>query len=519
MLEENDNINNSSNKMNFVIKNKIEFIILEKDKEIMNLSFKNKNLNEKIETLKKELKNKDLEISSLKIDNNSLNTDKKLFEQEIEKYQKNIIDLNKKIENKNNELEEMISKNNLSSKKYDNILLTQKNEYNQLLKEFNIMKKDLNSLNTKLIMKDKIINKLENDIYKSKEKNNRLIILKKEIKDKNDMIDNLQTKIGFINKELQVSKSYNEENIKKYTKIDKIEKNSIFSFFVEKIQNLILYIENDNNFAKSENYNLNNKIIEIKEGFVLNDLLEQNILLLKHKIFFRYNNIIKQNNKYKKINKKQENKIKQNEQIIKQTNQLIENKNKEINQLNNKINRIEKNSSGLIITQNKFNDFYHNFISKINKNYLEDLFSFINLNNIESNDEKIKNILDIINFMNKKINHLNTFVKEYEIYKNKVNKIINQNLNRSNGQNNEIKELKNNIKDLNELLEQSNAYLKQSREENDLLKSRNLNLEKTINIISKNNTMTISKNNKENFLINDSYNTYPYLEEINNEDD
>ena len=55
--------------------------------------------------------------------------------------------------------------------------------------------------------------------------------------------------------------------------------------------------------------------------------------------------------------------------------------------------------------------------------------------------------------MNKKINHLNTFVKEYEIYKNKVNKIINQNLNRSNGQNNEIKELKNNIKDLNELLE------------------------------------------------------------------
>ena len=30
-------------------------------------------------------------------------------------------------------------------------------------------------------MKDKIINKLENDIYKSKEKNNRLILLNKEI--------------------------------------------------------------------------------------------------------------------------------------------------------------------------------------------------------------------------------------------------------------------------------------------------------------------------------------------------
>ena len=43
--------------------------------------------------------------------------------------------------------------------------------------------------------------------------------------------------------------------------------------------------------------------------------------------------------------------------------------------------------------------------------------------------------------MNKKINDLNNFVKEYENYKNKVNKIINQNLSRSKGQNNEIKDL------------------------------------------------------------------------------
>ena len=523
--DQNDNITKSKDKNNSFVhiknKNKIEFILMEKDKEIMNLTYMNKNLNEKIETLLNEIKNKDLEISSLKIDNNSLNNDKKLFDQEIEKYQKNIIELNKTIQNKNNEIEEIISKNNISSKKFDDIILTQKNEYNQLLKDFNIIQKDLNSLNAKIIMKDKIINKLEIDIYKSKEKNNRLILLNKEIKEKNDIINKLQTKIGFINKELRVSKSCNEEKIQNFDKIDKNERNGIFSFFVEKIQNLVIFLENDKNFEKSENFNLNNKLIEIKEGFVLNDLLEQNILILKHKIFNRYNNIIKQNNEYKKIYKKQENKIKQNEQIIKQINQSLENKNNEIKHLNNKLNEINKNASGLI-TQNKFNDFYRNFISKINKNILKEYHNNKNLNefndlNGNNNDEKIINILDIIYFMNKKINHLNNFVKEYEHYKIKVNKIINQNLNRSNGQNNEIKELKNNIKDLGELLEQSNIYLKQSREENDLLKTRNLNLEKTINMISKNNTMTISQNNKENLLNNNINNTFPFLEEINND--
>ena len=116
--------------------------------------------------------------------------------------------------------------------------------------------------------------------------------------------------------------------------------------------------------------------------------------------------------------------------------------------------------------------------------------------------------------MNHKINHLNNFVKEYENYKNKVNRIINQNLSRSNGQNNEILELKNSRKELNDLLEQCNVYLKQSRKENDLLKTRNLNLEKTINMISKNNTMIVSQNNKDNLLDNIISNNYPSLEKL-----
>ena len=270
-------------------------------------------------------------------------------------------------------------------------------------------------------------------------------------------------------------------------------------------------------------------MVEIKEGFVFYDLLEQNILLLKNKIINKYKRIIIQNNEYKNIINKQENKIKkllldlkfnenknnQKEQIINQLYKNIAKNNEETNKLNNKISKMTKGITGQI-SQRKFNEFYQNALSKVNKIYLKE-FNLLDYKNtkIYNNDEKMKNIINIIDSMNDKIDNLNNFVKEYENYKNKVNKIINQNLSRSNGQNSEILELKNTIKELNELLEQSNIYLKQSRKENDLLKSRNLNLEKAINMISKNNTMTISQNNKDNLLKNIISNNYPSLEEIN----
>ena len=514
--------------------NNIEFMLMEKDKKIIELSNINKNLNEKIEALSIEIKNKNIEISSLKEDINSYNNDKKIFEQEISNYQKEISNLNRIIQEKNKKMEEIVSKNNISEKKMNALIDTQKNEYNEMSKDYQKMQNVLVVLNNKILSKDKIIDKLENTINKNKEKNSKIIILNKEIKEKNDLINNLQLKLGNISNELKISKSCDDENINKLYNNDNNEKNSIISFVIEKIQDLILYVDDDNNFGNNTN-NLNDKIIEIKEDFILYDLIEQNILLLKNKIYNKYNNIIIQNKEYKNLNQLKDNKIselsnyleqlkgnnqnknKSNELIINQMQQTIKNRDLEINKLNKKIFEFKANNSYLI-TENQFNDFYNNFLSKINENNLRE-FNLRNYTNInDSYEGKLKNIINIIDFMNKKIKHLNNFVKEYENYKNKVNNIINQNLNRSNGQNSEIKELKSTIKDLNDLLEQSNIYLKQSRNENELLKKRNLNLEKTINMISKNNTLTISNSNKENLLNNNNandINIYPPLEQIN----
>ena len=324
----------------------------------------------------------------------------------------------------------------------------------------------------------------------------------------------METKINDLNNEIRVSKSCNEEKIHNYVYYDKIDKNNIFSFIIEKIQNLILFVDDDKNF-ENKDINLNNKIVEIKEGFILYDLLEQNILLLKnkivnkyHKLFNKNNNIIKlkemQENKYKKksydldqMKKTYEQKNSQNKQIINQLYHTINKKDEEINKLNNKISELPQDHS-ILISQSNFNDFYQNLISRINTNYIKECNLQIYNNFEDNNINKMKNIIELFDFMNKKINHLNYFVKEYENYKIKVSKIINQNLDRSNSQNDEIKELKYMIKDLNYLLEQSNIYLNHSRKENDQLKKRNLNLEKTINVMSKNNIMTISTSNKEN---------------------
>ena len=523
-----DNINDNFNMNAYIQNNTIECILMEKDKEIINLSSQIKTLNTNIDTLTNSIKNKDLEISLLKADLETFNNEKKIFEEEKEKYQKEICDLQKLIEEKNNKIEEITLNNNISKEKLNDILLSKNNEYNELNNEYYKIHNDLNLLNNKLILKDSIINKLENTIYKSKEKSNKFILLNKEIEEKNELIKNLQIKIANMNNELILSKNLNEDNVKRYNDIEKGERNKIFTFFIGKIQNLIIFLENDKNFDSPDK--ICEKMVEIKEGFIFYDLLEQNILLLKNKIINKYNGIIMQNNEYKKVINKQKNQIKKLSLDFEQTKKFSINKNydlidklnknisesyEEVNILSNKKPNTTKEINGHM-SENNFNEFYKNALSKVNKAYLKE-FNLANYRNIQllTVDEKSKNIINIIDCLNDKINHLNSFVKEYENYKNKINKIINQNLSRSNGQNNEILELKNTIKDLNELLDQSNIYLKQSRKENDILKRRNLNLEKAINMISENNTMMVSQNNKDNLLKNNILNNYPSFEEIN----
>jgi len=495
--------------------NNLEIILMEKDKEIINLSDKNAKLNLDLENLSNELKSKNMELSTLNSDIASLNNEKKLFEEEIQKYQSEIAKLNNLIKEKDKIIEESNLNKDLNNKKYMNLLAEQKNETNNFAEKNLKLQNEINELNTKLIRKDRDINNLENIICKNREKDNKILILTKDIKERENTIKDIQKKLIIANNDLKTSKNFNEERMKQlYNHNTKNKSNDIISFVINKIQNLILFVDSNDNFEK-QNMNIEENIIEIKEDFVLYDLLEQNISILKNKIFSKYNNIIKQNKEYENNYHLLEN---ENKGLVLSLQQIKSSNNEKMELLSQKINQLQKNLhtkseeireskvkiselnnySARALSENNFNSFYSNIISKLSEEYLKEL----NLGENKSEEKmevKMKNILDIIDFLNEKLNNLNKFVKEYDIYKIKVNNIINQKFQNSNEQIDEINELKNNIQELNFLLNQSNNYLSKTRNENSLLKKKILNLEKSINMISRNNLIT--NNNESKYLL------------------
>jgi predicted nuclease with TOPRIM domain len=208
-----------------------------------------------------------------------------------------------------------------------------------------------------------------------------------------------------------------------------------------------------------------------------------------------------------------------NEELLKSLNQIKNNHNETIGILSKKFNQMQNNSQNKedeikklnrkisdlsnytfeSIPKDIFNNFYSNIISKLDKEYLSEFN--LDENYLEQDTQtKINNILNIIDLLVEKIKSLNHFVEEYDAYKIKVNEIINKKMNFSNEQNDEIKDLKNNIQELNILLNQSNNYLNKTRKENSLLKNRILKLENSINMISKNNLIK-NNNNDSGYLL------------------
>ena len=496
--------------------NNLEIILMEKDKEIIKLSEKNSQLNLNLENISNELKNKNMEISTLKSDIQSLNNEKKLYEEEIQKYQEEISKLNNTINEKDRKIEEFNSSNDLINKKYMDLLEEQKNETNKLAENSLKLQKEINELNTKLVRKNRDITNLENIICKNREKDNQLFILKKDLNEKENLIKEFQNKLIIANNDLQTSKNFNEERLKQiYIHNINDKDNEIISFVVNKIQNLILFIDTDKNFDSNKE-NINENMVEIKEDCILYDLLDQNISILKNKIFNKYNSILRQN---KEMNSKCRLQKIKNEELLKTLNQIKNNHNETIGILSKKFNQMQNNSQNKedeikklnrkisdlsnytfeSIHKDIFNNFYSNIISKLDKEYLNEFN--LDENYLEQDTQtKMNNILNIIDLLVEKIKSLNHFVEEYDAYKIKVNEIINKKMNLSNEQNDEIKDLKNNIQELNILLSQSNNYLNKTRKENSLLKNRILKLENSINMISKNNLIK-NNNNDSGYLL------------------
>ena len=110
------------------------------------------------------------------------------------------------------------------------------------------------------------------------------------------------------NNDLQVSKNFNEERMKQLYERSNIRNDSkIISFLVNKFQQLILFVDSYNNFDGAKMI-IDENIVEIKEDYILFDLLEQNISILKNKIVNKYNNLLKLNNQDTNKYQKEKNK-------------------------------------------------------------------------------------------------------------------------------------------------------------------------------------------------------------------
>ena len=173
---------------------------------------------------------------------------------------------------------------------------------------------------------------------------------------------------------------------------------------------------------------------------------------------------------------------------------------KKINSLMKDLSNIKKENN----TKQKNNQiFYQNFINIINnfiKNQEMINISFPNYSLNDEENKRNKNIIDTINMLIKIIidlcNNTNDNISKFNVLKNKIN-LFNESINEEKQKKiNEMNSLKMQNNKLKKILDQNISFLSELREENNILKNRNLNLEKNINLITQS-----SENMRKKFLV------------------
>ena len=239
-------------------------------------------------------------------------------------------------------------------------------------------------------------------------------------------------------------------------------------------------------------FKISKKIINFNNSFASNDTSLKNFTFNKNKTKNKENN-------FSKILKMLDEEIKKSLEYKSEINSLkktINSKNKEIKILNNKINSLIKNIINIkkenIIKYQKNQTFYKNFIDIIN-NFkqgqkminvsfpiysLKDAQAIKNGNIISTIKLLIKTIIDLCN-------NTNNNITQFNILKDKINSFNESFTEDTKKKSKEMNSLKMQNLKLKKILEQNIVFLKELRDENYILKLRNLKLEKNINLISK----------------------------------
>ena len=275
------------NKKNNIIK-EIKEKLLKQENEIKKVSKENINeiINKKIEEIENKLVNKLNE--KIDVIKNKLINDINKQNELIKKYKENNIDNSKikKIEEKYNKLIENldfmreIGKSEEKGNKKEgemkiNEFLYKNNDIKNIIKDNELIKKEIKEINNKINNNDKEIIKIENLI-----KENEVII------------NNLKEKLNVDNNLIQINKKLDETNKIKKKEKDMIKtENSINIKLEEKKKDINNKIENkfDNNKLKEIYENINNKYNELKEKIKHNEYINKiNYQFIKDPINLQY---------------------------------------------------------------------------------------------------------------------------------------------------------------------------------------------------------------------------------------
>ena len=241
----------------------------------------------------------------------------------------------------------------------------------------------------------------------------------------------------------------------------------------------------------------NNKYSNINTMNLESNKLEKGNIQKENKL---PNKVINNNNNYSKILRMYDEEKKKSMELQSEINTLkaqINTKVKENQNLNNQIllleNQLEEiNQENNILYEN--NDiFYQNFLALISDFKELNLFN-VQLPNYSTEDEQGKRYEDIIytidvliNILQELSDNTNDNISKYNELRNKINLVNKKYVENTKEKNNEVISLKKQIYRMKKILEQNMAFLDELREENYVLKQRNLNLEKNINLISQSN--------------------------------
>ena len=461
----------------------IDMILLDKDKEIINLSKINRDLNKKINQINNNIENKDMDILTLKTEISSLELEKKSHISKIDK-------LNEKIKNLLNELnkrDEQIKSISISTdKKLEEINSAFNNhliDYSNVLFQSQNLEREVSDLNIKLQDREnkisnfqKIISDLKNENEKILSDNNQ-----ENINGKKNIVDYTISNTENIT---LISKSLNKNDIKEKNIETILRENNILNLIQflkiqnEKMENFLIKNQKNNSIEKrkSNGFGDSNNIETLKNNFEI---------LLKKIIEFKYNP------QFITLNKENSSEIISNK---------INESELENTQLNSYLIKLKENINQLC------EQYINNFNNFINQN-IPVMFDNISIPEIKILDEPIENLKNMINYqdflfnllINKPISNLISPKKTENGDKNNDLFDISQS---NNSNNSEKIELKNKLTIISDLLQESNKCLAKSQEENKELLERNQALELKINMMNinslenKNSSNNISLSNQ-----------------------